>query len=139
MSTLITQTVSVTIDAAPAQVSADLMEAESHPEWGTEFFSGGAEDLGDGSWRVNIPMMGGEARMRIDGDEALGVIDMYLAPEGVPFGAPLPVRVVPNGDGADVLFTLTRFPQQTDEEWEAGVASMGRELINLKERHETQQ
>ena len=39
MSTLTTQKVSVTIDAAPKQVSADLMNVESHPEWGTEFFS----------------------------------------------------------------------------------------------------
>ena len=136
MSTLTTQTVSVTIDAAPKQVSADLMNVESHPEWGTEFFSEGVEDLGDGSWRVNIPMMGGNARMRIDGNEALGIIDMYIAPEGVPFGAPLPVRVVPNGDGSDVLFTLTRLPGQTDEDWQAGIASMQRELTRLKERHD---
>ena len=63
MSTLTTQTVSVTIDAAPKQVSADLMNVESHPEWGTEFFSEGVEDLGDGSWVVNIPLMGGHAQI----------------------------------------------------------------------------
>ena len=46
------------------------------------------------------------------------------------------MRVVPNGDGCDVLFTLARFPGTPDEAWEEGLASMQRELENLKARHE---
>ena len=75
--------------------------------------------------------------MRIEGDISQGVIDMYLTPMGAPFGAPLPVRVVPNADGSDVLFTLTRFPNQTDQDWTEGLQSMKRELKNLKARHES--
>ena len=137
MSTLETATVSVTIDAPPETVSADIADPSSHPEWATEFFSGTAEDKGDGTWQMNVPRMGGPVLMRIEGDTTQGVIDMYLAPLGAPFGSPLPVRVVPNGDGSDVLFTLTRLPNQTDQEWTGGLESMERELENLKTRHET--
>ena len=137
MSTLETTTVTITIDASPETVSADLADPSSHLEWATEFFTGVAEDQGDGTWQMNVPRMGGPVLMRMDGDIAQGIIDMYLAPVGAPFGAPIPVRVVPNGDGSDVLFTLARFPNQSDEEWTEGVQSMNRELENLKARHES--
>ena len=137
MSTLETATISMTINAPPESVSADLADPSSHLEWATEFFSGTAEDQGDGTWQVTVPRMGGPVLLRIDGDTTQGVIDMYLAPLGAPFGAPLPVRVVPNGDGSDVLFTLARFPNQSDEEWVEGLRSMERELTNLKARHES--
>ncbi len=137
MSTLETATVTMTIEAPPESVSTDLADPSSHLEWATEFFSGPAEDQGDGTWRMNVPRMGGPVLMRIDGDTTQGVIDMYLAPVGVPFGAPLPVRVVPNGDGCDVLFTLAKFQNQSDHKWAAGLQSMKRELRNLKARHES--
>ena len=52
--------------------------------------------------------------------------------------APIPVRLVPNGDGVDVLWTLARFPGVTDQAWQQGLAAMVRELQALKRRHETQ-
>ena len=60
--------------------------------------------------------------MKIDADPVCGRIDLYLAPKGAPYGPPLPVRVVPNGEGADVLFTLARFPGQSDAQWEQDLA-----------------
>jgi hypothetical protein len=76
--------------------------------------------------------MGGAARYRQDVDLDRGVIDIYLAPDDAPFGPPLPVRLLRNGDGVDVLYTLTRFPGTPDEQWQAGLASMWREPDNLK-------
>ena len=111
MSTLETETVTVTIDAPPETVSADIADPSSHLEWATEFFSGTGEDRGDGTWLMNVPLMGGPVLMRTEGDISQGVIDMYLTPMGAPFGAPLPVRVVPNADGSDVR-------QLTDSRWE---------------------
>jgi len=136
MSTFETTTVTVTIDAPLETISADLADPSSHLSWATEFFSDSAVDKGDGTWLMNVPRMGGPASLRIDGDTTQGVIDMYLAPEGTPFGPPLPIRVIPNGDGSDVLFTLARFPGQSDQDWTEGLQSMKRELQNLKARHE---
>lgn len=137
MSTQETATVTMTIDAPPETVSADLADPSSHLEWATEFFSGTAQDQGDGTWQMNVPRMGGPVLMRIGGDTRQGIIDMYLAPVGAPFGPPIPVRVIPNGGGSDVLFTLARMPNQSDQEWSEGLQSMKRELTNLKARHES--
>lgn len=137
MPTLETATVGVTIDADFDDVVSDLADPVAHTQWATEFFAGGAEPLGEGEVRVNVPRMGGPARLRIDAERERGVVDLYLAPEGRPFGPPLPIRVLRNGDGADVLFTLARFPGMPDDAWTAGVESMERELQALKHRHES--
>lgn len=136
MTTMITDTVRITIDAPFDQVTADLADPSTHPEWGTEFFSGSARPGNDGDLVVTVPRMGGDVRYRVDADPEAGRIDLYLAPEGTRFGPPLPIRVIPNGDGVDVLFTLARFPGQSEQDFQEGLASMERELENLKARHE---
>jgi len=137
MTTTTTATLTQTIDAPLRQVATDLADAERHPEWGTEFFAGPALPDDDGSVRVQVPMMGGPARMKIEAHLDQGIIDIYLAPGDAPFGdAPIPVRLVPNGDGVDVLWTLGRPDGISDEAWDEGLRSMGRELENLRSRHE---
>jgi hypothetical protein len=131
-----TETVRVTIDVPLETVVADLSDPMTHPEWGTEFFSTPATRVAENEITTTVPRMGGEVSMKVVADVAAGNVDLYLAPIGAPFGPPLPVRVVPNADGADVLFTLARFPGLTDEQWAEGVASMQRELGNLKARLE---
>lgn len=136
MTTAITDTVRVTIDAPLADVTSFLATAENHPLWGTEFFTGEAEQINPaafpGEVRVTVPAMGGKARMYVVADNANGIIDLYLAPGDAPYGDPLPVRVIRNGTGSDVLFTLARMPGQPDAAWEEGVAAMQRELEKLK-------
>lgn len=112
MATMRTETLRITIDAPAARVTAEPADPLNHAEWATEFFVGPAVPLGDGEFSVTVPRMGGAVRMRVDSNVEEGVIDMFLAPEGAPYGPPLPVRVLPNMDGADVLFTLARFPGQ---------------------------
>jgi hypothetical protein len=138
MSTLPTATLTVTIEAPLATVAADLADPATHPEWATEFFASPARPNPNGTGVLaDIPMLGGEAAFDVAGTPELGVLDLYLAPAGAPFGPPLPVRLVPNGDGVDVLWTLARFPGTPDEAWEAGKASMQRELDSLRRRHES--
>lgn len=136
MATQTTRTVAVTIDAPIEQVTRDLADPATHPEWATEFFAGPAQPGEGGEVRVDVPLMGGPARMRAESDVERGIVDLYLAPGDAPYGSALPIRLVRNGDGVDVLFTLARFPGQADDAWEAGVASMERELDGLRRRHE---
>lgn len=137
MPTETTETVRVTIDAPFKRVVSDLADPAMHPEWGTEFFVGPAAPGNGNEVTATVPRMGGPVHMKVDAQFDAGVIDLYIAPDGAPFGPPLPVRVVRNGDGVDVLFTLARFPHQKDAEWEEGLASMRRELHNLRLRHES--
>lgn len=137
MPTLETRTLVVTIDAPFEQVVEDLADPAAYPQWGTEFFSGVADPQPDGSCRVTVPRLGGAARFKVAADTARGLIDLYLAPEGAPFGAPLPVRLLRNSSGVDVLWTLARPPQEPEPAWQQGLQSMERELKALKRRHET--
>jgi|SRR5215207_1836470 hypothetical protein len=136
MATLETHTVTVTIDAPLATVAADLADPTTHHLWATEFFAGPVRPGEPGEFVAPVPMMGGEVRHRIDADVERGILDLYFAPSGAPFGPPIPVRLVPNGDGVDVLWTLARFPGVSDQAWQQGLASMTRELQALKRRHE---
>jgi hypothetical protein len=138
MATLETHTVTVTIDAPLATVAADLADPTTHHEWATEFFAGPVRPGEPGEFVARVPMMGGEVRHKIDADAERGILDLYFAPHSAPYGPPIPVRLVPNGDGVDVLWTLARFPGVSDQAWQQGLASMARELAALKRRHEQQ-
>lgn len=138
MTTLPTETIKVTVEAPLASVASDLADPTTHPEWANDFFASPARPIdGEAGVLVDVPMMGGEVHFEVRGEPRLGVLDLYLAPKGAPFGPPIPVRLVPNGDGVDMLWTLARFPGMDDTAWSAGLASMRRELDRLRERHES--
>ena len=137
MATLHTHTVTVTIDAPLVKVAADLADPATHPSWATEFYAGPVRPAAGGEFLAPVPMMGGQVRHKIDADIARGLLDLYFAPQGAAYGPPIPVRLVPNGDGVDVLWTLARFPGVSDQDWQQGLAAMARELDALKRRHET--
>jgi hypothetical protein len=123
MATLETHTVTVTIDAPLAQVAADLADPTTHPSWATEFYGGAVRPAEGGEFTAPVPMMGGEVRHKINADIQKGILDLYFAPPGAPYGPPIPVRLVPNVDGTDLLWTLARFPGVSDQAWQQGLAS----------------
>ena len=131
-----TKTLTISIDAPFETVMADLADPMTHPEWATEFFSGPAEPGPNGSVTADVPMMGGKIRFKIESHPDQGILDLFLAPVGAEYGAPLPVRLLRNGDGVDILWTLTRFPGMPPQVWQDGLRSMERELLGLKERYE---
>ena len=132
-----TKTVTVSIDAPFEKVIADLANPATHPEWAKEFFVGNAQKKENGEVLVTVPMMGGNVRFKIDADMRHGILELYLTREGASFGTSIPVRVVKNGSGVDVLWTLTRFPGMPEVAWETGLLAMERELQALKMRHES--
>lgn len=130
------RTLTVAIDAPFEKVMSDLADPMTHPEWAKEFFSGSAEKTGDGYVLAPVPMMGGTIKFKIQANIVLGILDLYLAPQDSDFGTPLQVRVIRNGDGVDILWTLPRFPGMSDTNWANGLESMSKELLELKKRHE---
>ncbi|VAW95269.1 hypothetical protein MNBD_GAMMA21-1433 [hydrothermal vent metagenome] len=131
-----TKTLTVSIDAPFNAVADDLANPITHPEWATEFFTGDAVPNDKGGVNANVPMMGGPVKFEIKADAKQGILDLFLAPETGKFGDPLPVRLIRNGDGVDVLWTLTRYPGMPDIAWQLGLDSMNKELVSLKKRHE---
>jgi hypothetical protein len=134
MRTLQTSTRTVTVDAPPDVVTRDLADPATHADWALEFFAGPVTPFRDDEYVAIVPRLGGRVRLRVDADIPAGRLDMYIAPLDAAYGPPLPIRVIPNLDGCDVLFTLSRSPGLSDEQWEEGLRSMDRELQNLAVR-----
>jgi len=122
----------VSIDAPFEEVARLVADPARAHEWGTEFFSGPLRRADSDEWVAPVPMMGGEIRYRHEADVERGMVDVYLAPPGSDFGPPLPMRVVPNGDGADVIVVLARMPGTSTERWEQHLRDLERELETLK-------
>lgn len=137
MPILESKTLATSIDAAFDRVATDLADPVTHPEWACSFFTGpAARTAAANEVLVLVPMMGGMVRYKVEADADRGIFDLFLAREADDFGAPIPVRLIKNGSGVTVLWTLTRFPGTTDGAWERGIAAMTEELRALKARHE---
>ena len=117
----------IAIDCPPETVYAFVRNPENLPRWAAGL---GKAVLKSGcGWKVETPqgMMG----LRFAPDNDFGVLDHYVKPAD---GAEIyvPMRVVENGAGSEVLFTLFRQPEMTDAEFGADCALVGRDLAALK-------
>lgn len=83
----------------------------------------------DGQWVATTPE--GPVTLRFVARNALGVLDHHVRlPSGVEIY--VPIRVIPNGAGSELVLTLFRQPEMTDEKFEADAAWVGRDLEALK-------
>lgn len=118
-------TVTVTIDRPPEEVYSFVTDVTNLPRW--SFFEEAAADA-DG-WRVSTP--GGESRLRLSPPNRFGVLDHHVT---TPAGSEIyiPMRVVPNAGGSEVMFTAYRMPGMPDEVYAADVAQVEADLAELK-------
>jgi hypothetical protein len=120
-------TQTVTIDVAPEHVVGFVGQAENLPRWAIGFAKEVRRD-GD-RWIVTTGQ--GEVPITIAVDEAVGTVDFHMQPapgvEAAAFS-----RVVPNGYGAEFLFTQFQGPGIDDDTFELLVAAAVHELIALK-------
>jgi hypothetical protein len=120
----------VTIGAAPAEVFEFVADPESLPQWAVGFCRAiRRDDAAPGRWIVTTSQ--GDLPIRYVTDAALGVIDFYLsvAPgvEAAAFS-----RVVPNGEGAEYIFTQFQAPRMPDDVFEGQVRALVAELQVLR-------
>lgn len=117
----------ITIDAPRTDVLEFLADASNLPRWAPNFATAVRPD-GDG-WIVESGA--GEARLRLAVDTELGTVDLHVTPadgrERSVFG-----RVLPNGPGAEFLFTLFHSDSRTDADIARANAEVGEELRRLK-------
>lgn len=128
MSTMTARIIHVSIERPWRTVHAFASKPENMPLWAAGLASGLARDgddwVGDGG-----PI--GKIKVRFAPDNDLGVIDHRVTLEtGQSFNNAL--RVVPNGDGAEVMFTLLRQPEMDDEAFETDAAAIAADLATLK-------
>jgi uncharacterized protein YndB with AHSA1/START domain len=118
----------VTIARPPDEVYRFVADPANLPRWASGL-GGSIEQVG-GEWIAASPM--GKVKVRFAPPNELGVLDHDVVLEsGATFHNPL--RVVPNGDGSEVTFTLFRWPGTSDAEHAADAAAVERDLRALRD------
>lgn len=120
-------TVSVFIAAPPEAVYAYASKPENLPRWVPSFFES-VERVGD-EWVARSPL--GRVRFEFVHDNDLGVLDHTVT---LPDGARLanPMRVIPNGDGSEILLTLFQREGMTDQQFQEDAELVLSDLRILK-------
>ena len=106
-------------------------EALWHPESFARWASGLASSLQDleGNWIAETPE--GRARVRFSPKNAHGVLDHWVDPPGSST-IYIPLRLIANGDGCELVLTLFRQPGMSDEKFEADAAWVVKDLASAK-------
>lgn len=119
--------ISVAIRRTPREVVAFAGDPQNLPRWAAGLATGVRGD-GD-AWVADSPM--GRVVVRFAPRNEFGVLDHDVT---LPSGEVVhnPLRVLANGDGAEVVFTLYKRPGMTDETFEADAALVSRDLRALK-------
>ena len=73
----------------------------------------------------------GPMKVRFVGKNDLGVLDHYVNPTPE-IEVYVPMRVLPNGSGSEVVFTLFRLPDMSDEKFAENIGMVERDLKTLK-------
>ncbi len=121
-------TQSITLNEDWRKVFAFVADPSNLSRWAFHFCK--AVEPEGNSWRVDTPA--GPVRLRCLADQSTGTIDFHLSPApGVEFAAVS--RVVPNGDGAEYVFTQFQAPDMPDHAFESQARALGEELLRLKE------
>jgi carbon monoxide dehydrogenase subunit G len=125
-----TRTLSVSIAASAADVYAFIADPRRLPDWATGLGSTPTR-LPDGAWRVETPA--GPMRVVFAPANDFGVIDHVVTPlTGEGPAVDVPLRVVPNGTGSEVMITLFQQPGMSDAQYAADAALVQADLARLK-------
>jgi hypothetical protein len=119
--------VSVSINRSPRDVYQFVSKVENLPLWATGL-GRTVQNVG-GEWIAESPM--GRIKLRFAERNELGVLDHDVILEsGVSVHNPL--RVVPNGSGSEVTFTLFRLPGVSEDKFAEDAQWVQKDLNALK-------
>jgi len=120
--------ISVSIRSSPEDVYAFASNIENLPRWASGL--GGSIQNAGGEWIADGPM--GPVKVRLAESNELGVLDHDVV---LPSGTTVhnPMRVVPNGTGSEVTFTLFRQPEVPPEQFDRDAEWVEKDLRTLKD------
>jgi hypothetical protein len=122
-----TRHLSVSIDRPVAEVYEYASNPANVPRWAPGLAKT-VEQI-DGQWFADSPM--GRITFAFAPRNEFGVLDHEVT---MPSGDVVhnPMRVLADGAGSEVVFTLRRLPQLSDEEFERDAAAVTADLVALK-------
>jgi hypothetical protein len=127
------RTLSVSINRPAAEAYEFLAEPENFAKWASGLGSSLRRRGAD--WTVETPE--GMASVRFSERNRHGVLDHQVT---LPRGAPIyvPLRVIANGEGCDLVLTVFRRPEMSDEKFAADAEWVMRDLYAAKRILEAQ-
>jgi hypothetical protein len=119
--------ISVSINRPPNEVYSFVSNPENLPKWATGL--GGSIVQVQGEWIADSPM--GKIRIKFAEKNTFGVLDHEVVLEsGVRIENPM--RVIANGEGSEIFFSLIRQPEMSDEKFEEDAKWVEKDLKILK-------
>ena len=120
--------ISESIDRPATEVYDYAVDPAHLPEWAPGL--GRSVENVDGRWFVETPA--GRAGVAFVERNEFGVLDHEVT---LPSGDVIynPMRVVPNGDGCEVVFSLRRLPGMSSEDFERDAGLVQADLTRLKQ------
>jgi hypothetical protein len=123
------RTYSVSIKRDWRELYEQIWRPEFFPKWASGLSDSGLRP-GDGAWLADSP--GGPIHVRFTERNDHGVMDHFVKP-GDGSEIYIPLRIVENGGGSEIMLTLFRQPDMTDEKFSADAKWVIRDLRKLKE------
>jgi len=118
---------SVQIGRNPRDVYNFTSVPENFPRWASGL--GKSLKRKNGEWIAETPQ--GPIKVRFTERNEFGILDHYVIPEsGVEIY--IPMRVIPNGSGSELIFTLFRLSDVSNEKFAADAEWVMRDLTALK-------
>jgi hypothetical protein len=122
------QHLSTYIERPAAEVYTYIVNPANLPSWAAGL-SGSIEQR-DGRWFAESPM--GEVEVAFVPENPYFVLDHDVTlPDGTTFTNPM--RVIAHDTGCEVVFTLRRRPDQSDDDYAADSAAIRTDLATLKQ------
>ena len=118
---------SIAIDRKPKRVYAFVSNLANLPKWATTFCRSVRHSKG--TWIAETPQ--GPVEIRLAKKNGFGIVDHSVQPSA---GAAVfvPMRVIPNGRGSEVIFTLFRLPEMSDARYAEDIRWVKQDLNTLK-------
>ncbi|OGN27225.1 MAG: hypothetical protein A2941_02390 [Candidatus Yanofskybacteria bacterium RIFCSPLOWO2_01_FULL_49_17] len=122
------KTLTVSINSNPKKVYEFISNLENMPKWAKTFC--GSITKSNGEWIIETPQ--GPMGIKIAPKNDLGILDHTVIPApGVEVFVPM--RVVPNGGGSEVVFTLFQQPDMSVENFAKDQEMVEQDLATLKQ------
>lgn len=119
--------VSVSIDRQASQIYEFASNPENLPLWAAGLSK--SIQYASGEWIAESPM--GKVKVKFAEKNKFGILDHEIT---LPSGESVynPMRVFPNGEGSEVVFTLFRRPGISEREFLDDAAAVSKDLEKLK-------
>ena len=117
-------TLSIAINCPHKKVYKFVSDINNLPKWAMTFCYSIKKSKGD--WTIETPQ--GPLKIRITPKNEFGILDHFIVDRGVVIFVPM--RVVQNGKGSEVTFTLFQRPEMSNEQYAQDIAFVRADLNN---------